>query len=84
MKRIGLPLAVFIGYLAIIGYGSVSRSYAKTADLLLLSLDLVFLVILSVVVLRERWIGGATKQDNIRRRIRRWWTDDTRDPRRGT
>ena len=83
MKRIVLPLAVFLLYLAVIGLGSTSQPLAKTADLALLWVHLGWMAVLSVLVVRDRWTGAASsrERESMLWRIRCWMTDEHRGSR---
>ena len=82
MKRILLPLALFATYLSIVGLGTSARPHspiAKSADLTLICMELAFIGILSILVLRQKWGGRqrAHGTQTVLRRILAWITDDT-------
>ena len=86
MKRILLPLALFVTYLGIVGLGTGARRnslLAKSADLTLICLYLALIAILSILTVREKWGDpqGAHSRPGVLRRIRAWITDDRTDDR---
>jgi len=76
---------LFLACLFLLSFAASTR-YSKTADLALISFRLTILLILSVVVVRERWkysreSGGGdvhrkTEIAGIMQRLRRWFYDE--------
>ena len=78
--------ALFLGCLFLLSFAAATP-YSKSADLALISLRLAIVVVLSVLVLRERWRHRDDLQrrasrptseagDSILQRFRRWYYDD--------
>lgn len=81
MKRVLLPLAIFVIYLSIVGLGATARRHselAREADLALLAINFALVVFLSVLVVADKWNGrrGPTSRPTLLRRIRDWMTDE--------
>jgi len=78
VKRILLPLSIFAAYLSVVGIGaSISRlsPLSKAADLALLSIHLGLIILLSVLLVRERLRNGKSRS-TVLLQIGRWCTDD--------
>lgn len=78
MRRKLIPFLTFMAWLAVVGVGSTSRDFGKTADSVTLFILLGVLALLSISVVREKLSGcpSAKKRDSLFRRYLRWMTDD--------
>ena len=78
---------VFLLCLLLLSFAATTH-YSKTADLALISLRLALLVVLSILVVRERWRHRDDRLhpksdagDTILQRFRRWYYDEPAHPR---
>jgi hypothetical protein len=82
MKRKAVAWTLFLGSLLLLSLASTP--YSRTADAALITLRLTLLIVLSILVLRERWRnrqeqpGKSTLEhsdvgDHFLRRFRRWY-----------
>jgi len=82
---------VFLLCLLLLSFAATTH-YSKTADLALISLRLALVVVLSILVVRERWRHQDNRQqppnhtksdagDTILQRFRRWYYDEPAHPR---
>jgi hypothetical protein len=78
MKRHPSSWAVFIGCLLLLGLGATR--YGKAADLTLISVRLTFVVLLSILAVRETWNhfhqenrDQPAVHDTLLQRCRRWY-----------
>jgi cytochrome b561 len=71
---------LFLIYLTVVGLGSSSSRYSKTADLAVLSLHLALVAILSVSLVRAKWREWhhQPSTETLLQRWRRWVTDNPR------
>ena len=81
MRRILIPLAVFLAYLATVGIGTSALRgsvYFRIADLTLLSLHLGFVFFMSALVLHHRWGDRRhpRSRPTMHERVIGWITDD--------
>jgi hypothetical protein len=81
LKRVMLPVAIFVAWLTVVGLGVSAPRYsplAKFADLTLLAMHLGLVAFLSLLVLHDRWHDrhDGQSQPTLLRRIRGWITDD--------
>jgi hypothetical protein len=78
--------ALFLLCLLLLSFAATAH-YSKTADLALISLRLVLVVVLSILVVRERWRHRDDREqppahpksdagDTILQRFRRWYYDE--------
>jgi nitrogen fixation/metabolism regulation signal transduction histidine kinase len=78
--------ALFLGCLLLLSFAATTP-YSKTADLALISLSLAIVVVLSILVVRERWRHRDDQQqgdtrsrsdagNTILQRFRRWYYDE--------
>jgi hypothetical protein len=81
MRRICLPLSIFLAYLTVVGIGTGtprSSLYFRIANSTLLLIHLAFVAFMSVLVVRERW--GDPRRPSLGptmlQRVRAWITDD--------
>ncbi len=83
--------ALFLLCLLLLSFAATTP-YSKTADLALITLRLVLVVVLSILVVRERWRHRDDRQqpptdpksdvgDTILQRFRRWYYDEQTNPR---
>ncbi len=82
---------MFVGCLFLLSFAATSR-YSKTADLALISVRVTLLLLLSVLVLRERWQHRQRSQSGevypnksdanvtVLQRWRRWFYDEQKSP----
>ena len=81
MRRICLPLSVFLAYLTVVGIGTGTPRYSlyfRIANSTLLLIHLAFVAFMSGLVVRERW-GDPRRPSagpTLLQRIRAWITDD--------
>jgi hypothetical protein len=82
--------ALFLACLLLISFAATTP-YSKTADFALISLRLALVVILSILVVHERWRyrddakrhdtrSGPDAGDTILSRFRRWYYDEQKRP----
>lgn len=82
---------LFLGFLLLLSFVATAH-YSKTADLALISLRLALVVVLSILVVRERWRDRDDRQwnathpksdagDTLLQRFRRWSYDEPTHPR---
>ena len=82
MRKKILAWSLFLASLLFLSLGATP--YSRTADAALITLRLTLLIVLSVLVVRERWRGKADSQepstgsasdvgDSFLRRCRRWY-----------
>jgi len=82
MRRKVVAWTLFLGSLLLLSLAATP--YSRTADAALITLRLTFLIVLSILVLRERWrnrqelpgktaAGHADVGDHFLRRFRRWY-----------
>jgi uncharacterized membrane protein len=77
--------ALFLGCLLLLSFAATT-SYSKTADLALISVRLAIVIILSILLIRERWRhrddmrqrseNGSGANDSMLQRFRRWYYDE--------
>ncbi len=77
--------ALFLGCLLLLSFAATT-SYSKTADLALISVRLAIVIILSILLVRERWRhrddvrqrseNGSGANDSMLQRFRRWYYDE--------
>ena len=81
MKRIWLPLSIFLAYLTVVGIGTGTPRYSlyfRIANSTFLLIHLAFVAFMSVLVVRERW-GDPCRLSSgptMLQRVRAWITDD--------
>ena len=81
VRRICLPLAIFLAYLTVVGIGTGTPRYSlyfRIANSTLLLIHLAFVAFMSVLVVRERW-GDPRRPSSgptMLQRVRAWITDD--------
>jgi hypothetical protein len=81
--------ALFLGCLLLISFAATTP-YLKSADLALIPLRLAIVVVLSILVVRDRWRHrddlrprGSPRpdaDDTILQRFRRWYYDEQKHP----
>ncbi len=82
--------ALFLGCLLFLSFAATTP-YSKTADLALIFLRLAIVVVLSILVVRERWRyrddrpqpdtrSRSDAGDTILQRFRRWYYDEQKHP----
>ena len=81
MRRICLPLAVFLAYLTVVGIGTGTPRYSlysRIVNSTLLLLQLAFVAFMSVLVVRERYSDPRRpgSRPTMLARARAWFTDD--------
>ena len=85
MRKKILAWSLFLASLLFLSLGATP--YSRTADALLITFRLTLLIVLSVLVVRERWRDKASSQespvagasdvgDSFLRRCRRWYRGD--------
>jgi hypothetical protein len=90
MRKQTAAWAMFAGGILLLSLGATP--YSKTADLALIAVRLSAVLVLSVLIVRERWraraVGEGKKTagtgdpgDGILRRFRRWYYDEDSTPR---
>jgi hypothetical protein len=82
--------ALFLVCLLLLSFAAATP-YSKTADLALISLRLALVLLLSILLVRERWRHWDYRQqqthpktdtvDTILQRFRRWYYDEPTNPR---
>jgi hypothetical protein len=80
---------LFLGCLLLLSFAATTR-YSKSADLAVISLRLAIVVVLSILVVRERWHHrddlrprSSPRPDaghTILQRFRRWYYDEQKHP----
>ena len=85
MKQKAGGWALFLGCLLLLSFAATT-SYSKTADLALISVRLAIVIILSILLIRERWRhrddmrqrseNGSGANDSMLQRFRRWYYDE--------
>ncbi|MGO9520136.1 MAG: hypothetical protein ACLPND_24130 [Candidatus Korobacteraceae bacterium] len=81
--------ALFVACLLLISFAATTP-YSKTSDLALISLRLALVLVLSILVVRERWRhrddlrrrsnSMSDTGDTILQRFRRWYYDEQKRP----
>jgi hypothetical protein len=85
MKHKAVGWALFLGCLLLLSFAAATP-YSHSADLALISVRLAIVVILSTLLVRERWRhrddvrqrgkGGSDANDTMLQRFRRWYYDE--------
>ena len=76
MRRKLVASGLFIAWCILVGIGSTSARFAKSADFILLWLHLALLIMLSISRIWEQ-VGGPRRENrSLFRRYLRWVTDE--------
>jgi hypothetical protein len=77
MRRKLVAFGLFITWCTLVGIGSTSSRFAKSADFILLLFHLALLIVLSISRVWERVGGTRRGKISVFRRYLRWVTDDS-------
>src|SRR5215813_7124910 len=85
VRRICLPLAIFLAYLTVVGIGTGIPRYSlyfRIADSTLVLIHLAFLAFMFVLVVRDRWGARChgSSGPTMLQRVLAWITDDRTFP----